>query len=130
MGSARAVTFLIGAGLLLQGVLSLALRAAGALDPGHNGLVTSDVAHAAIHAVWGAVLLAAGLRLPAEPLRRLLLAFAAFYGALAVLGLALHHPLGLRLDRDQNLFHVLVTALALAAVLPWPAGRPRPVTPP
>ena len=37
-----------------------------------------------------------------------------FYTALAVLGLAVHHPLGLRLDRGENIFHLLVGPVSLA----------------
>ena len=34
--------------------------------------------------------------------------------ALAVLGLAVHHPFGLRLDRGENVFHLLVGPITLA----------------
>jgi hypothetical protein len=45
---------------------------------------------------------------------RLTLAFGVFYTALAVLGLAVHHPFGLRLDRGENVFHLLVGPITLA----------------
>ncbi len=45
---------------------------------------------------------------------RLTLAFGVFYTALAVLGLVVHHPFGLRLDRGENVFHLLVGPITLA----------------
>jgi hypothetical protein len=45
---------------------------------------------------------------------QLTLAFGVFYTALAVLGLAVHHPFGLRLDRGENVFHLLVGPITLA----------------
>ena len=49
----------------------------------------------------------------------LALAFGVFYTALAVLGVVVHHPLGLRLDRGENVFHFIVgrsLALGLVAI--------------
>jgi hypothetical protein len=45
---------------------------------------------------------------------RLTLSFGVFYTALAVLGVAVHHPFGLRLDRGENVFHLLVGPITLA----------------
>ena len=45
---------------------------------------------------------------------RLALVFGVFYTALAVLGMVVHHPLGLRLDRGENVFHLLVGPITLA----------------
>ena len=45
---------------------------------------------------------------------QLTLAFGVFYTALAVLGLAVHHPFGLRLDQGENVFHLLVGPITLA----------------
>ena len=48
---------------------------------------------------------------------RLALAFGVFYSALAVLGVVVHHPFGLRLDRGENVFHLLVGPITLALAL-------------
>jgi hypothetical protein len=45
---------------------------------------------------------------------RLALAFGVFYTALAALGIVVHHPFGLRLDRGENVFHLLVGPITLA----------------
>ena len=48
---------------------------------------------------------------------RLALVFGVFYTGLAVLGVVVHHPLGLRLDRGENVFHLLVGPITLAVGL-------------
>jgi len=58
------------------------------------------------------------------------LAFGAFYVGLAVLGILVHNPFGLRLGPGENAFHWLVGPLTLA-VGAWlwthpAAGSPRP----
>jgi len=60
-----------------------------------------------------------GSRAPGERGYALLaLSFGLFYTALAVLGVVVYHPLGLRLDRGENVFHLIVgpITLALAAI--------------
>jgi hypothetical protein len=47
----------------------------------------------------------------------LALAFGVFYTALAVLGVVVHHPFGLRLDRGENVFHLIVGPITLALAL-------------
>ena len=39
---------------------------------------------------------------------KLALIFGVFYTGLAIAGLTIHHPLGMRLDRGENVFHLLV----------------------
>ena len=87
----------------------------------------ADPRHAFIHVVWGAailVLLARGL--DEHGCVRLALLFGVFYTALAVLGVAMHHPFGLRLDRGENVFHLLVGPITLALGLAgsWLERRP------
>ena len=48
---------------------------------------------------------------------RLALIFGVFYTGLAIAGLAIHHPLGMRLDRGENVFHLLVGPGSLAVGL-------------
>ena len=65
--------------------------------------------------VWGAVMLVLLARgLDERGCVRLALAFGVFYTALAVLGMVVHHPFGLRLDRGENVFHLLVGPITLA----------------
>lgn len=107
---------LLGAGLLLQGLVSLALGLAGVAPPDVTlDFLRADPLHAAIHIAWGLAMAAAVARGSDDArLVRLGLAFGAFYVALAALGLLVHHPLGLRLDPGENGFHAIVGPLALA----------------
>ena len=80
-----------------------------------NRFANSDPRHAFIHVAWGAVMLVlAGRGMSDRGYARLTLAFGVFYTALAVLGLAVHHPFDLRLDRGENVFHLLVGPITLA----------------
>jgi hypothetical protein len=109
----------LGAALLAQGLASWALDASGsASDEMPYRFANADPRHALIHVVWGAailVLLARGL--DHRGCVRLALAFGVFYSVLAALGLVVHHPLGLRLDRGENVFHLLVGPITLAVGL-------------
>ena len=102
-----------GAVLLGQGGASLLVRAAGR-DPHATSRLLSDPAHAAIHVVWGLVLLGVLAVRAGEPAEaRVALAFGAFYVGLRVLGLTVHHPFGLMIDGNENAFHAVVGPAAL-----------------
>ena len=115
----RAFLASLGVALLAQGLASWLLDASGnASDRMPYRIANADPRHALIHVVWGAailVLLARGL--DHRGCVRLALAFGVFYSALAVLGLVVHHPLGLTLDRGENVFHLLVGPITLAVGL-------------
>jgi hypothetical protein len=107
---------LLGAGLLGQGATSLLLDALG-LANNHlpQRFANSDPLHAAIHVAWGVAMLALVLRgLSDGDAARMALIFGVFYTGLAIAGLTIHHPLGMRLDRGENAFHLLVGPAALA----------------
>ena len=114
--SLRPYLTLMGAGLLAQGLLSWALDWSGnASNQMPYRFANADPRHAFIHVAWGLgmlILLARGL--DERGCIRLTLAFGVFYCALAALGLAVHHPFGLRLDRGENVFHLLVGPITLA----------------
>jgi uncharacterized protein DUF4383 len=106
----------LGAGLLSQGIVSLLLDAS---DRASNRLperfANADPLHASIHVVWGVVILVLVLRgLSDLDASRLALVFGVFYSALAVVGLLVHHPVGMHLDRGENVFHLIVGPTALA----------------
>ena len=114
--SLRPYLAILGGSLLGQGLLSWALawtgNASGKLP---YRLANSDPRHALIHVVWGAVMLWLVVRgMDERGYASLALAFGVFYTALAVLGVVVHHPLGLRLDRGENVFHFIVGPLTLA----------------
>ena len=98
-------------GLLVQGLGSLIFRLAPALAAQApyliGGILGIDFWHAWIHIVWGSV--GVGV-LVARPGRGatiwLALVFGVFYTALAILGVTIHHPLGLELDGFENGFHL------------------------
>ena len=113
--SLRPYLIVLGATLLGQGLLSWLLDATG-IDSNQLPwrFANSDPRHAFIHVVWGAVILVLPLRgLDERGCIRLALAFGVFYSALAVLGIAVQHPFGLRLDRGENVFHLLVGPITL-----------------
>ena len=117
--SVRPYLIVLGATLLGQGVLSWLLDAT-ANDSNQLPwrFANSDPRHALIHVVWGTVMLVLLLRgLDEQGCVRLAIAFGVFYTALAVLGIVVHHPFGLRLDRGENLFHLLVGPITLAVGL-------------
>jgi hypothetical protein len=117
--SLRPYIALLGATLLVQGLLSWALDwsgGAGSALPAR--FANSDPRHAAIHVVWGALMLVMVVRRTDEHgYARLAFAFGVFYTALAALGLAVHHPFGLRLDAGENAFHLIVGPVTLALAL-------------
>lgn len=113
--------YLLTAGALLlgQGGASLLVRATGR-DPHATTRLLSDPVHAAIHLLWGVVLLGV-LVLPGvlgrggdpAPAERAALGFGVFYVGLLVLGLLVHHPFGLEIDGPENAFHAVVGPAAL-----------------
>jgi hypothetical protein len=110
---------LLGGTLLAQGLVSWALDWSGnASNQLPQRFANSDPRHAFIHVAWGAVMLVLVVRgMDERGYARLALAFGLFYTALAALGLAVHHPFGLRLDRGENVFHLLVGPITLALAL-------------
>lgn len=115
----RAFLVTLGAALLAQGLASWALDATGNASGGMPyRFANADPRHALVHVVWGsAILILVGRGLDHRGCVRLALGFGVFYTALAALGLAVHHPLGLRLDRGENVFHLLVGPISLAVGL-------------
>ena len=98
-------------GLLVQGLGSLLFRLAPALAADAPYLIRSilgiDFWHAWVHIVWGII---GVVLLLARPSRGaaiwLALVFGVFYTALGILGVTIHHPLGLELDDFENGFHL------------------------
>lgn len=127
----RAYLALIGALLLVQGVISVVLHGSrfGTTESTH-GLVTVSLRHAAIHVVWGLVLLAVLALRPSEPtLVAAALVFGVFYGALTVLGIVLDDPFGLPLGLGENAFHATIASVAFLAILALLLGELRPDAP-
>jgi hypothetical protein len=72
-----------------------------------RGIFGIDLWHAWIHIVWGSL----GMMIVARSNARqaqiwLALGFGTFYTALAIAGVLIHHPLGLKLDAFENAFHL------------------------
>jgi hypothetical protein len=109
----RIYVFGVGVLLLVQGGLSLLVRATGR-DPHETTRLLSDPWHGAIHVVWGVLLLAilARSRDPAV-VEWAAVAFGVFYLGFLALGLLVHHPLGLMIDGPENVFHAVVGGLSL-----------------
>ena len=111
----RRFLWIVGAALLLQGGLSLVMRALAVPLPDLAlAFVNADPLHALIHITWGLVMLGAVTRFTDDgALARLVLTFGVFYTLLAFLGVLVHHPFGLKLDLGENVFHFTVGPLAL-----------------
>jgi len=99
----------LGAGLLLDGALLLALNASGLQVP---GIDTTDARQNLLHLISGVVLVAVALRSQVRAMWAALV-FGAFYVALGVLGLTIERPFGLDLGPGENTFHFTVGPLAL-----------------
>jgi hypothetical protein len=118
----RVYLIVIGAVLLLQGSASLLLHEALDVDlSGWHGLLTTDDRHAALHVAWGAVMLPVAAFAGEVTLVGLGFVFGAFYVALAILGVVMHDPFGLRLGFGENAFHWIIGPLAL--VLAFASSR-------
>lgn len=118
--------WLVMTGLLLQGAGSLLLdlrpdvRAATPLLLAT--VMNGNPPHAWLHIVWGVAGLTvlALFRTPGAYLG-LGLVFGLFYTGLGFLGIAVHHPFGMRLEIEENVFHLTVGPLML--LLTWLAWR-------
>jgi hypothetical protein len=120
----------VGVVLLGQGAWSLLVRAAGR-DPHATSRLLSDPAHATIHVVWGVVLLSVLASRAGEAAEaRVAVVFGAFYVALLVVGLAVHHPFGLMIDGKENAFHAAIGPAALIFGLRAAIRRQRATTGP
>ena len=109
-----------GGAVLLMTVIQLPLPAIVARAVRPNPL------YGLIHLSWG---IAIGLvlrhgdrpRSKSRKLVRLGLIVGVFYLAFGIMGLFIYHPAGMQLDRAENLFHLLVGAIALLlAARLWP----------
>ena len=105
--------WILMSGLLLHGLVSLVFR----LDPSLaaampylvRGIFGIDLWHAWIHIVWGSLGIVILARSSARQAQIwLALGFGAFYSALGIVGVWIHHPLGLELDIFENAFHLTV----------------------
>ena len=124
-GRRRSSSRLLGAACSPRALTSLAARRLGlASDHLPQRFANSDPLHASIHVIWGAAILASSLRgLSITALVRLALVFGVFYTGLAIVGADVHHPLGMQLDRGENVFHLLVGPITLAVGLVRPPCR-------
>ena len=123
---------LLGASLLLQGTISLILRIIEIPPPAFTlNSINADPLHATIHIVWGLVMLALlvdARRRGPRAIALLGISFGAFYIGLALLGVLIYHPFGLRLDLGENLFHFIIgpTTLVLSIWAMNEAPEPKP----
>jgi hypothetical protein len=128
----RIYMWLLGASLLLQGILSLILRIIQIPPPAFTlNAINADPLHATIHIVWGLVMLAFLVDARRSGPRAIALlgqSFGAFYIGLALLGVLIYHPFGLRLDLGENLFHFICgpTTLVLSIWAMNEAPEPKP----
>jgi hypothetical protein len=114
----RGYLYILMGGLFLQGLGSLLFRLVPRLPQVTPLLVRGtfgiDFWHSWIHILWGAGgLLILGRWRDMQAATRLALTFGSFYTALGILGVAVHHPLGLHLDNFENTFHLTAGPLTL-----------------
>jgi len=114
----RGYLYVLMGGLLAQGLGSLLFRLVPRLPTISPVLVRGtfgiDFWHSWVHIVWGAAgLLILGRRRDMRTATRLALAFGAFYTTFGILGVVIHHPLGLQLDSFENTFHLTAGPLTL-----------------
>jgi len=109
----RLYVLVLGVGLLVEGLFDFVLGVSAV--PSFLRWIHPDPRHDVIHIVWGFAILTLPLLRP-QTFRPAVVAtsFGCFYLALGFLGVLVHHPLGLRLDPPENLFHFTVGTLALA----------------
>jgi hypothetical protein len=121
----RLYLWAVGLLLLVQGSVSLLVRAAG-LDAHATSRLLSDPAHATIHVVWGIAVLGVLVLRAGETAEILLAAvFGVFYLGLLALGLAVHHPFGLMIDAKENVFHAVIAVAALVVAVRAGVSRRR-----
>lgn len=114
----RVYLWWLGLGLLLQGLLSILLRAIYTPPPIY---ARTDPLHASIHIVWGLVILLLLRQLKNQASKRktdrsiafLGLLFGIFFLSLGFLGVLIHNPFGMLLGRIENYFHLIVSFIAL-----------------
>lgn len=114
----RTYLLVLMGGLLVQGLGSLLFRVQPALAAASPLLVRGafgiDLWHSCIHIAWGGAGLGLLLARPSRPPAvALALVFGAFYTAFGVLGVTVHHPLGLELGVLENGFHLIAGPLTL-----------------
>ena len=113
-GYLRGYLGVLGAVLLLQGAGSLLLHEGLDVDlGGWHGLLTTDDRHAVLHVAWGAFLLPAAALASDHLLIGLGFVFGVFYSVLAILGIVVDDPFGLRLGLGENAFHAIIGPLSL-----------------
>jgi hypothetical protein len=107
--------FVLGALLVAQGTGSLVRRALDYSGPWLvNGLLNADPVHAAIHVIWGSIMVGTILlHGTSRQVAGLALVFGVFYVGLAILGTVVYHPFGLQLNQFENAFHWTVGPLTL-----------------
>jgi hypothetical protein len=108
----RVYTWVLGAGLLLDGAVLLLIDRLGVQVP----VNATDWRHNVLHVVWGiALLIVSALAKDGREIRVAWAAvvFGAFYIVLGVLGLTIDQPFGLQLGPGENAFHFLVGPVAL-----------------
>ena len=118
----RRYLWILMGGLLLQGLVSLVFRLNPSLAVAApylvRGIFGIDLWHAWIHIAWGCLgivmLVRSGAR---QSLIWLGLAFGVFYTALGIIGVQIHHPLGLELDAFENGFHLTAGPVTLLIAL-------------
>ncbi len=108
---------------LVQGAIILASYAYYGFDTDPNSFALGfrlDPIHAGVHLVWGLVGTFIGFYLPRYS-TAFVLAFAAFYTVMALLGSFTHYHLGMKLDTRVNLFHwsLLLPAWAIGLHALW-----------
>lgn len=128
----RVYLWILGASLLLQGIISLILRIIQISPPAFTlNSINADPLHATIHIIWGLVMLAFLVDARRSGPRAIALlgqCFGTFYIGLALLGVLIYHPFGLRLDLGENLFHFIIgpTTLVLSIWAMKEAPGPKP----
>ena len=121
----RLYLWAVGALLLVQGLVSLLVRATG-LDAHATSRLLSDPAHATIHVVWGVVVLGVLVARAGETVEILVASvFGVFYLGLLALGIAVHHPFGLMIDAKENVFHAVIAVAALVVAVGAGVSRRR-----
>lgn len=118
--------WIVMAGLLVQGAGSLLLDLRPDLQAATPTLLATvmngNPPHAWLHIVWGTAGLVYLALFRTDQARLWLgLVFGAFYTLLGFAGIVLHHPMGMRLEFPENLFHLTVGPLML--LLTWLASR-------
>lgn len=115
---------LLGGILLVHGVVALLLPDLSTELPRLLvRLLRTDPTHAIIHVIWGAILLwqvpfTQQSTLKRQRVLRIGFTFSIFYLGLGFLGILIQHPIGMQLDRGENVFHILIgsTALILSSI--------------